>query len=105
MIDEQGWYNLAGAFVGAGGTLVCWLMNRTVSRHDKEMDDFKKTLQFHEKKHNECELNLANFRTDVAREYAKDSSVQQSLARLHEHMEEGFTEIRTDIKTILSRVK
>ena len=54
-----------------------------------------------------CRLDLANFRTEVANTYSKDVSVQASLGRLHDRLddsqeaaEENFKELRSNIGEI-----
>ncbi len=49
----------------------------------------------------ECKLDLANFKTEVATNYAKDATVQSSLSRIHDRIDS----ISDDIKQILQRVK
>lgn len=92
--------------------IMAFLMNRTVSRLDSDMAAHKDRLDDHDKQHNNCSLELANFKTEVANNYAKDASVQQSLARIHERidtvnnsMDKGFGELRDDIKKLIGMVK
>lgn len=61
--------------------------------------------------HGACELNLANFKTDVANNYSKEVNTQASLGRIHdrldqinETMDTKVENIQTDIKTILRTV-
>lgn len=53
----------------------------------------------------DCKLELANFKAEVAKDYAKQETTQASLARIHDKMEEGFGELHKDIKNILTIMK
>lgn len=62
--------------------------------------------------HSSCELDLANFKTEVALGYSKEVNTQSSLGRIHdrldtmsETMDNKFDNIQTDLKTIISKVK
>ncbi len=46
----------------------------------------------------DCALRLEMFKTHVSEHYAKDASVQQSLARIHDRMDSGFKEIREALR-------
>ena len=98
--------------IGVGGMIIAGLLNRAVSQMDATVGEHASTLRDHTQKHADCALDLANFKTEVAKEYAKDATIQQSLSRLHERIDEQsrnsdghFKEIREDIKAILQRVK
>lgn len=97
------WLVVAG--LGIGGSLIGWLLARTVSRLDTDMKTHAVKLEKHDSLHNQCTVDLERFKTEVAKEYAKDSSVQASLSRLYAMMEQGFGEIRGDIKSILEKMK
>ena len=54
-----------------------------------------------------CTLDLANFRTAVANNYVKEESMQNSLARVHDRIDEAnksadsnFRDLRSDISEI-----
>lgn len=53
------------------------------------------------KKGNENALELEKYKTHVSEVYAKDATMQQSLARLHERIDD----ISVDIKTLIREVK
>lgn len=53
----------------------------------------------------DCKLDLANFKAEVANDYAKQETTQSSLARIHDKMESGFDTLHKDIKTILTTMK
>ena len=100
------------AAVGAGGAFVMWLLNRSVNQMDDAIKGHDQKLEAHGRQHADCSLELANFKTEVAKEYAKEATIQQSLSRIHERMDEGnrdtqahFKELRDDIKQILQKVK
>ncbi len=46
-------------------------------------------------------LDLANYKTEVANNYATQKSVHDSLSRIHDRIDD----VATDIKTILGKVK
>lgn len=48
-----------------------------------------------------CEIELQKFKTDVANTYAKEATMQQSLGRIHDRIDD----VANDIKQILQRVK
>lgn len=48
-----------------------------------------------------CEVDLANYKTHVSDNYAKETTMQQSLSRIHDRIDD----MATDIKTIISKVK
>lgn len=52
-----------------------------------------------------CELRIQEFRTHVSENYAKDASVQASLSRIHDRLDEMGNELGRDIKTILTTMK
>lgn len=43
-----------------------------------------KELKSHQQ---DCKLDLANFKTEVSKEYSKETSTQASLARIHDQIE------------------
>lgn len=79
--------------------VIGWLMNRSIKRLDKDIESHSSKLDDHDKQHAHCTLELANFKTEVAKEYAKDVTVQQSLGRIHDRIDD----VATDIKTLLQR--
>jgi hypothetical protein len=93
---------LAVTGVGIGGSLICWLMNRTISRLDRDMEEHGETLKEHKELHGECKLELAQFRTEVHREFAKDATVQHQLARIHERIDRLPKEIIDAIKGLMA---
>jgi hypothetical protein len=54
--------------------------------------------------HKDCQIDLANFKTQVANEYAKETTVQQSLTRIHDRID-YLTTVAVDIKNFLGKVK
>lgn len=92
MPDESAIYNwivtgIVGAF-GLLGTIAAWLMNRSVSRLDSDIEAHRTRLDGHEEKIHSQALDLANFKTHVSDNYAKDASVQSSLARIHDRIDQ-----------------
>jgi hypothetical protein len=101
-----------GGFSTLSLAVSAFLMKRVVARLDDDLDAHEERLNAHDKQHNHCTLELANFKTEVAKDYAKDASVQQSLARIHERIDlvdsnvgKGFSELREDIKKLIGMVK
>jgi len=103
-----------------GGGLINWTIHAILISYTalltwlgKGMYNDVKDLKDHQ---SDCELSLANFRTEVSKDYAKDITIQASLARVHDKMEtradkasfkelsDEMKEIRTDIKSILKMV-
>lgn len=87
-------WKILGLIGGTGLAIIGFFTKRVIADVDKLKAG-----------NSDCKLDLANFKTEVANNYAKDASVQASLARIHDRMEMAFTEIRTDIKKILMEVK
>ena len=59
-----------------------------------------------------CELKLANYKTEVSNTYAKEETMQNSLARVHDKMEKigdkidrRMDQIQEDIKLLIGKVK
>lgn len=96
---------IISSIIGAGGLIISYLMNRSIKRIDEDMRDHKDALKDHDKRHSRSELDLSEFKTHVASNYAKEETMQLSLGRIHDKMEQGFSEIRSDIKTLLTRVE
>lgn len=87
-MDEKAivmWMAVTG--VGIGGSLIAWLMNRSIARLDSDMQEHGATLKDHERKHAECSLEVERFKTEVHRDFAKDATVQSSLSRIHERLD------------------
>lgn len=102
MTEDQGFLNwLVTTIIGSGGLFICWLMNRSITRLDTDISTHSDRLNEHDEKHQTCSLELANFKTEVANNYAKDASVQSSLGRIHDRIDE----VSKDIKTLLSKGK
>jgi hypothetical protein len=108
MDDHELLFWLASAGASAGGILIMSLMTRSISQMDKEIDGHGETLKQHAQMHAECGLELARFKAEVARDYAKDATIQQSLGRLHNRMDdmattmaEGFKDVQNDIKALI----
>lgn len=80
--------------IGVGGTVVSFFTKRVIN----DVDYLKKSDA-------DCRLDLANFKTEVAKDYAKRESTQQSLARIHDKMESGFDTLHKDVKSILTIMK
>lgn len=70
-----------------GGSLLSWLGRRTINRVDTDIERLGGDVKALQKSDSDCKLDLANFKTEVAKEYAKDTTMQQSLARIHEKIE------------------
>lgn len=79
------WLALTG--IGIGGSLIMYLLTRAVNRLDKDIEEHDDLLKEHSEKHEECRLELSNFKAEVARDYAKDSTIQNSLARVHQRID------------------
>lgn len=88
---------------GAGFTLICYLLSRSVKRLDSDMEAHDKKLQKHEELHQKCEAELAKYKLEVAKEYADKVSINAAFARVYEIMESNFKEIKEDIKVIAGR--
>lgn len=112
MIGDDGLLSDAfNAFATVGLGLIAWLMNRSINRLDK---DSEKSAERHEaaaKERAEIKQDIANFKLDVATNYAKESTVQASLSRIHDRIDEGqkrneenFDDLRDDIKTLIGKV-
>ncbi len=72
----------------------------------RTMDDLKENIT----KTNNIELDHANYKTHVSENYAKDATVQSSLTRIHDRIDEvgstverGMKDIRDDIKKIIGK--
>lgn len=72
----------------------------------RTMDDVKDNTN----KINKIELEHANYKTHVSDNYAKDATVQSSLSRIHERIDEvgekvetGMKDIRDDIKKLIGK--
>lgn len=50
----------------------------------------------------DCKLDLKDFKLHVSENYAKDSTIQTSLARVYEVMEHGFKDQREYLKDMLN---
>lgn len=92
---------LITSVIGMGTIIIGWLMNRAIVRLDNDLDAHEGRLNDHDKQHTTCSLDLERFKTDVANNYAKEVTMQNSLARIHDRIDE----VSTDIKTILGKVK
>src|SRR4051794_40996513 len=86
-------------------------MDRTIEGHKEALKEHDAALKQHDRQHSACTLELANFKTEVAKDYAKDATVQQSLGRIHERiddlgkvMQDGFKDMGDDIKTLIGKV-
>lgn len=97
--------NVIGWVVGGISTTIAgvmgFLMKRTVTRLDDDLDAHEERLNEHDRQHTSCSLELANFKTEVANNYAKDATVQQSLSRIHDRIDE----VSSDIKKLIGMVK
>lgn len=82
------------AVMGIGGMIISFFTKRVVT----DVDNLKRS-------ESECKLDIANFRAEVARDYAKDASVQSSLSRIHDRLDDLGNELGRDIKTILTTMK
>lgn len=89
--------------VSVGCGMICFLMNRAINRLDKDREMHSAKLDEHGDLHKECALSLANFKAEVAGNYAKEITMQQSLARIHDRLDHGFEELRGDIKNLMSK--
>lgn len=79
--------------IGAGGSLICWLMNRGINRLYDDMRSHEERLDNHDEASRLCELRLADFKTEVARDYSRDANVQASLSRIHDRVDKLPQEI------------
>lgn len=80
--------------MGMGGAIIGFFTRRVVS----DVDQLKKSDA-------QCKLDLANFKTEVAKDYSKDVNIQASLKRVYEVMEHGFSEQREYFKDMLDMRK
>lgn len=48
----------------------------------------------------QAQNDIAAHKLHVSETYAKDATIQQSLARVHDRMDEGFKELRNELRTI-----
>lgn len=102
MTNEESWAVQALTwFIGFGAAAIGYLMNRSINRLDMDLSKHGDRLDDHDKQHTHCTLELSQFKTEVATNYAKDITVQQSLARIHDRIDD----VASDIKTILGKVK
>jgi hypothetical protein len=101
--DIVGWSWKIG-FLSALG-LLRFFTKREINKVDEGFRDMKTRVANAEEKNHANELNLSNFKTHVSETYAKEATMQQSLARIHDRMDEGFTELREDIKNLIGKVK
>jgi hypothetical protein len=83
MNDETIWGLGMSIFAAAVG----WSARRNVQQNDKRMDDQDGRLKRLEQNDADCQLGLANFKTEVANNYAKDATMQSSLARIHDRLD------------------
>lgn len=94
-------WKILGIIMGGGMAVIGFFTRRAIG----EVDGLKDSVERLSDNDKECKLDLANFRTEVATTYAKEASVQLSLARIHDRLEAGFEEIRADIKMLIGKVK
>lgn len=113
MDAEPNFFNwIITSIIGLGGAAISYLMSRSINqldeRHKSHEERFQlvdEKLEHHSEQHAHCTLELSNFKTHVSENYAKETNMQQSLARIHDRIDTGFEELRTDIKTILTKIK
>lgn len=87
-------------FTGIFG-LFGYSAKRNITTMDKKLERHDTDLEYLKKSDSDCKLDLANFRTEVARDYSKDVNIQASLKRVYEVMEHGFSEQREYFKDML----
>lgn len=90
-------HDFFGYFLGISIMIIGFFTKRTV----EDVDDLR--LRTHKN-----ELDLANYKTEAATTFAKDQTIQSSLSRIHERIDEGnqlnenkLKEIRDDVKSLL----
>lgn len=95
MIDETSLlpYLWAGV-VTVGGGAISFMTNRAVKRLDHTDEELTKIKDA-----------VAKDRTYIANTYAKDATVQQSLARLHERIDQTAQENARQIASLSGDVK
>lgn len=84
-------YRIGMSVMGVAGLIIAFFTKRVVM----DVDNLKKSDA-------DCKLDLAEFKTRVATDYADKRSTQASLARIHDKMEDGFGTLHQDIKSILT---
>lgn len=100
--------NIAQAVIAIIFTIGGWFILRLVGDSDKtkkEVDELKSVIAA---KAASLSNDFSDFKLYAAREYESKTTVQMSLARIHERIdetntriEEGFESLRCDIKEIL----
>lgn len=91
MADEGTFAQWAIAGIAtAGGSLILWLMNRSISRLDDDIKGHDETLTDHDRRISANQLDLASHRLHVSERYStKDEAatakveMQHCLDRLH----------------------
>ena len=90
MEDMALWKVLWGMFVTGATGVISFFGIRTINGLDDVIKESKQNI-----------VDLERFKTDVATNYVREAS----LARLYQRMDDGFDEIRSDIKALLGKIK
>ena len=86
MSDENTLFQWLLGALGLGGGVMAWLFKRSIGQVDRAIEEHKGTLKEHDaalkqhdRQHSACTLDLANFKTEVARDYADKASTATVL--------------------------
>lgn len=94
---DAAWWTIT--LVGTGGAMIAWLLNRSISQIDESLGGHDEILSRHTDLHAKCSLELSQFKTEVANNYAKEATMQSSLERIHDRIDD----VAKDIKQLLRR--
>jgi len=96
------------AALGGVGTLRSLVGGWLLNSHDKRLEKIETENEANAAAARSVATNLAAYQLDSEKRFAKEESVQASLARLHERIDETATkadvrELRDDIKVLIGK--
>lgn len=101
--------------IGGGGTLLSAIGGWILKAHNRRLEKMEQSAESNAKESLNIRADLADYKLDSEKRFAKEDTLQSSLARIHDRLDHTATKddvkgiqddvsgIQGDIKTLLAR--
>lgn len=101
--------------IGGGGTLFSAIFGYFLKSHNRRLEKMEYNAESNVKEYLSIRADIADYKLDAERRFAKEETLQSSLARIHGRLDytatkddlkiiqDDVSSIQEDIKTLLAR--